>query len=49
MDSLELASVMFAEELATRDMKAKNAHGYPECKDITANAANKVRSVLDAD
>jgi hypothetical protein len=49
MDSLELASVMFAEELATRDMKAKNAHGYPECKTITANAANKVRSVIDAD
>ena len=47
LNTLDLVSVMFAEELATRDMRAENTTGYPECKSVTERAARKVKKALE--
>lgn len=47
MSSLELSAIAFAEELAVRDMKDVNAHGFYQCHDVTKDAANRVKKAMD--
>lgn len=47
MSGLELAAVMFSEELATHNIKTTNANGNRECARHSAFAASSVTKVLN--
>lgn len=47
LDLFELASVGFAEALASRNIKKANAQGNNQCQKITEDSAKKVRATFD--
>ena len=47
MSNLEIASVMLAEEIALKKIETDNIQGFTGCRDASADAGNRVRSILD--
>ena len=47
MTDVELAAVMLAESLATRDIESNDRQGFSQCRDATSNAAARVKRVFE--